>query len=84
MELVYKRFKDAAPSFVLMNFVNIEFGNTSFVHELNQVLKFMRPKPVMIQRDIECIIRIGIFLLDSLQQHSCFTYSTLSHNSNDA
>ncbi len=66
-----------------MDFVNVEFGNTPVIHEFNQLMQFVRAKPEMIQGYIKGVVRIGVFLLDPLNEHGRFTDTALSSDSDN-
>ena len=82
--LVNEVFEDGAPPLILVDFVNVKLRYSPLVKEFNQILQLMSPEPVVVQGDVERIIRIAVFLLDPLQKHGGFTYATLSLDTDDA
>ena len=67
-----------------MDFVNVKLRYSPLVKEFDQILQLMSPEPVVVQGDVERIIRIVVFLLDPLQKHGGFTYAALSLDADDA
>jgi len=82
--LVNEVFEDSAPPLILVDFVNVKLRYPPLVKEFNQILQRMSPEPVMVQGDVERIIRITVFLLNPLQEHGGLTYATLSFDADDS
>ena len=82
--MVNEVFENGAPPLILVDFVNVKLCYPPLVKECDQILQLMCPEPVVVQGDVERVIRIAVLLLDPLQEHGGFTYATLSLDADDA